>query len=158
MIRFLLVFILIAQYSQAQISVNPQTGAKKSFEEIIAENKGKVILIDYWASWCKPCRKEMPEMRALMKKYKDANITFVFISMDIEADEWKKAAEKEKIVNMPYSYMSWDIKKTDLSRLIKVSSIPRYVIFNKDGNLVNADAPRPSEKELETELEKYLKM
>jgi len=152
MTRFLLVLFLLSQYSQAQ------TTAKKSFEEIIAENRGKVVLIDYWASWCKPCRKEMPEMRALIKKYKEADITFVFVSMDIEADKWKKAAEKERIGDMPYSYMAWDIKKTDLSRSIKVPSIPHYAIFDKNGNLVNADAPRPSEKELEAELEKYLKM
>lgn len=146
----LLIFILFFQYSQAQ------TNVKKTFDELIAENKGKVILIDYWASWCKPCRKEMPAMKKLMESYKDADVAFVFISMDIEAEKWQSASKKEGLADITHNYMTNDIIKTELSRSLKISAIPRYVIFDRNGNLVNADAPHPRDKEMKEELDKYL--
>ncbi|MXN91892.1 redoxin family protein [Flavobacterium sp. Sd200] len=150
LIRLLLILALIPNLSFAQ------TTTKKTLDEIVAQNKGKVVVLDYWASWCKPCLKEMPAMHSLMKKYQNSEITFVFISLDIDIEKWKKASDKEGIENSTYSYMSSDIIKTDLSRSLYLSSIPRYVIFDKNGNLANANAPRPSTKELEVEIDKYL--
>jgi len=145
-----LLFAVLLQLPQQQYAT------KTSIDEIIAQNKGKIIVIDYWASWCKPCRKEMPAMKSLMKKYKNSDIAFVFISMDIDQEKWKEAAEKEGIAEEPYSYMSFQIKKTDLSKTLKGSSIPNYVIFDKNGTMVNADAPRPTSKKLQAEIDKYL--
>lgn len=144
-----LLFAVLLQLPQQQYAT------KITIDEIIAQNKGKVVVIDHWASWCKPCRKEMPAMKSLMKKYKDSDITFVFISMDNVEDKWKEASEKEGIASEPYSYMSYQIKKTELSKTIKVPSIPNYVIFDKNGILVNNNAPRPGKK-LQAEIDKYL--
>lgn len=145
----ILLFTVLLQQPEKQYAT------KISIDEIVAQNKGKVIVIDHWASWCKPCRKEMPAMKSLMKKYKNSDIAFVFISMDNMEDKWKEAAVKEGIAEEPYSYMSFQIKKTELAKSMKGSSIPNYVIFDKNGNMVNANAPRPGKK-LQAEIDKYL--
>jgi thiol-disulfide isomerase/thioredoxin len=127
----------------------------QSLESIVKENEGKVVLVDFWASWCKPCRKEMKHVAKLHEKYKD--VVFVYISMDIEKDKWEAAAEKEGIKDEKYSYMSATIRKSPNLPPLNVTAIPRYILFDKEGKLVNMDAPRPSDgKKLAKEIEKYL--
>lgn len=134
-----------------------QSQEKVTLDQIVAENKGKVILVDYWASWCKPCRKEMPDVHKLHEYFKGKDVVFVYLSMDIETDKWEEAAKKEGITNEQYSYMSTGFSRTELSKSLKVQAIPRYVIFDKNGALVNPEAARPSEgKKLRNEIEKYL--
>ena len=133
---------------------------KKSFDEIIKENKGKVIFVDFWASWCNPCRKEMKYSLELQEKYKD--VVFIYLSIDLDENKWKKAVKKEHLEGYNYNFMTINFKKTSDFKIssqfdISVKSIPRYMIFNKEGVLINNDAPRPSEGEkLKKELEKYL--
>ena len=57
---------------------------EKSLEMIVNENKGKVIYVDYWASWCKPCRKEMRLIPKIRNMYKDKEIIYIYISLDLE--------------------------------------------------------------------------
>lgn len=132
---------------------------KTTLDTIVAQNKGKVIVIDYWASWCKPCRKEMPDVHKLHEYFKDKEVVFVYLSMDIEEDKWKEAAKKEGIADARYSYMTTGFTRTELSRSLNVKAIPRYVIFDKNGTLANPEAPRPSDgKKLKLEIEKYLNL
>lgn len=127
----------------------------QSLESIVKENEGKVVLVDFWASWCKPCRQEMKHVAKLHEKYKD--VVFVYISLDIDKDKWQDAAGKEGIADTRYSFMSYLLQKSPNLPPLNVSAIPRYLLFDKKGNLVNADAPRPSDgKKLEKEIEKFL--
>lgn len=59
--------------------------------------KDKNVLIDFWASWCIPCRKEIPHIKELYQKYKDAGIEIVFISLDYSKSDWQKAVKEEKL-------------------------------------------------------------
>ena len=126
-----------------------------SIDQIIKENKGKVIYVDFWASWCAPCRKEIPKSLKLHKKYGD-KVIFVYLSIEFEEDNWKNASNNESIVNEKYNLMTTGFKKSILLKDIKFSSIPHYLIFDKNGNLVNSDAPRPSDKKRLAELNKYI--
>lgn len=129
--------------------------AAQSIESIVKENEGKVVLVDFWASWCKPCRQEMKHVAKLHEKYKD--VVFVNISLDMEKDKWEDAAEKEGIKEEKFSYMSNTLKKSPNLPPLNVNTIPRYLLFDKEGKLVNMDAPRPSDgKKLEKEIERYL--
>lgn len=129
----------------------------KSLEQIVEENKGKVIYVDYWASWCKPCRKEMKHLPQIHSVYKNKGVVFVYLSLDLEFSKWKKASIKEGIDNEKYNLMTSKMVKTTKYDLSNIKSIPHYLIFDKKGNLVNNNAPRPSEKEkLYSELDKYL--
>lgn len=131
---------------------------KIKLEDVIAQNKGKVVVVDFWASWCAPCRKEIPSVKKIVKHYKDSDVVFVFISMDIEKDKWQEAAAKEGIADLSTSYMVGSFQKSDLTKLLNINSIPRYVVFDNEGKLAIAEAPRPSDgKKLRNEIDTYLK-
>ena len=126
-----------------------------SFDTFVAENKGKVILVDFWASWCGPCRQELKKLPKFKRKFEDKDVVYVYISMDIEEDKWKKAIEEEGLSNDTH-FLGKSIKESKVLKGQSVRAIPRYMIINKKGELVNADAPRYG-KDLAKEIEKYLK-
>jgi thiol-disulfide isomerase/thioredoxin len=123
-------------------------GKKYSLEDF----KGKVIYIDFWASWCVPCRAETPKLKALYAKYKnDDRIAFISIAVTDEIGGWEKALEQDK----PDWIQLFD-KNGIVNDSYDVNSIPRFVIIDKQGKIVNLNAPRPGdvEKLLVQEMEK----
>ncbi|PUV25670.1 TlpA family protein disulfide reductase [Sphingobacterium athyrii] len=96
----------------------------------VADLKGKVVFINFWATWCGPCRAEMPSINVLYDKFKD-NPNIVFLIVEIEGDKEKAAAfVKNEKLTLPISYPNSDIPKEWLSE-----SIPSTVILGKDGKL-----------------------
>ncbi len=102
-----------------------------------------------------PCREEFPHERALMKKY--PNISFVFVSVDKSNAAWQKVSkEYPDILNNDNSYLLLKSTQDEILQKINISSIPRFVLFNKNGEIIDVNAPRPSTKEIEILIEKYL--
>jgi thiol-disulfide isomerase/thioredoxin len=120
----------------------------------LTDLKGKVVVVDVWATWCGPCRGETPFMRKLAADMKDKDVAFVSMSVDNikDHDKWKKMLVDEQ--------MTWIQlyagDKNDFSKYYKINTIPRFIVFDKAGKIVNVDAPRPSDPELKTLLEKTL--
>lgn len=141
---------------------NSYSQEKTTFDEIIDENKGKLIYVDFWASWCKPCRKEMKDMPKLHKYYENKDVIFVYLSIDLDEKKWIQISNKEGISDKKYNLLTVKMKKTDDFKLskkfdFKINAIPRYMLFDKNGELVNSNAPRPSEKkELINLMDNYL--
>lgn len=132
------------------------TSKQESLDQIIAENKGKVVFIDFWASWCGPCREEMKKLPKFKKKFEGKDIVYVYISMDDNEAAWKKACTAEGISNERYNLMSSQLQRgSEALKGQSINAIPRYMIFNKKGELANGNAPRYG-KDLEKELNKYL--
>jgi len=124
-------------------------------DSIIQKYKGRLVLVDFWASWCMPCRQEFPYERELIKKY--PNVAFVFISTDKKNGDWQKASkEYPDLLNKDNSYLLLKSEKDDVLQKINISAIPRYVLFSKQGEIIDANAPRPSSKDLEDLINKYL--
>ena len=109
--------------------------------------KGKNVYIDVWATWCGPCKAEIPHLKTLEKDYHGKNIEFVSISVDEPKDEQKwrdMIADKELKGIQLMSDNGWDTGFVD-NYLIK--GIPRFILLDAEGNIVSADAPRPSSDE-----------
>lgn len=96
--------------------------------------KGKVVLVDFWASWCGPCREEMPNLVKLYDAYKNKGLEIVGVSLDQKEDAWKKGI---KDMGMKWPQMS-DLKYWDnyAARLYAVSSIPHTLLLDKDGTII----------------------
>ena len=103
----------------------------------LSELKGRVVVLDFWASWCPDCRKEAPAVVELYKKYSDKGVAFVGVSMDTNVEAWRAACEKYGI---KYPQVS-ELKKfhdTDISKAYGVKWIPSIVVIGKDGKVALA--------------------
>lgn len=117
--------------------------------------KGKVVLVDVWATWCGPCRGELPHLQKLEDELKDKNIAFISMSTDVEKDKekWKNMiAEKQ----MGGIQLFTNGPNNVFSEYYKVNTIPRFLVFDQEGKIVSSDAPRPSEPALKDLLLKTL--
>jgi thiol-disulfide isomerase/thioredoxin len=127
-------------------------GSEKTFQDVIGEFKGKVVYVDFWASWCPPCRNEMPFSKQLREQFKDnKDVVFLYIDADRTDETRKNAVEKkeawknaiEKMEMQGYHWYPSDVQKDDITNKYHFSGIPRYMLVDKTGVVVNKDASRP---------------
>lgn len=99
--------------------------------------KGKYVLIDFWASWCGPCRAENPNVLAAYNKYKDKNFTVLGVSLDEDGAKWKKAIADD---GMPWTQVS-DLKgwKNEVSTYYGIQGIPSTLLVDPDGKIIAKD-------------------
>jgi len=96
--------------------------------------KGKVVLVDFWASWCGPCRQSMPDMVKIYQKYKNKGFEIVGISLDGKKDDWEKATKDLNITWPQFSNLKgWD---EDCAVAYGVDAIPHTVLIDKDGKII----------------------
>jgi thiol-disulfide isomerase/thioredoxin len=110
--------------------------------------KGKYVYVDVWATWCGPCKKEIPSLKEVEKKYHGKNIEFVSISVDkaSDHDKWKKMVEEKELKGIQlFSDKDWG---SDFVQGYSIKGIPRFILIDPNGNIVSSNAPRPSESRL----------
>jgi thiol-disulfide isomerase/thioredoxin len=108
----------------------------------LSDFAGKVIYIDVWATWCGPCKREIPHLKTLEAEYHGKNIEFISISTDRDLNAWKNYITKESMTGLQLHQS--DNPEESMSYLYKVNSIPRFILIDQKGNIVSSDAPRPS--------------
>lgn len=124
------------------------------FSEVIG--KGKVVYLDIWATWCGPCCAEIPHMEKLAEHYKgNPKIEILSISIDENLNKWKKKLEADKPIWK--QFVTPDGLNSGLCKEYQISGIPRFMLFDKDGKIIDLNAPRPSDKEIISYLDKQLK-
>ena len=123
-------------------------GNPMKLSDIIAKNK--YTLIDFWASWCGPCRREMPNVVAAYKEYNKKGFGIVGVSLDSDAEAWKKAI---KDMDMTWDHMS-DVKgwQCEGAALYGVNSIPATVLVAQDGTIIARNLRGEAIKEKLAEL------
>lgn len=128
-------------------------GGKTTLESL----KGKYVYIDVWATWCGPCRAEIPFLKEIEAKYHGKNIEFVSISADVQKDydKWKNFVTEKQLGGIQlYADKNWE---SDFLKAFGISSIPRFILIDPNGIVVDADAARPSSPKLKEQLDKLLK-
>jgi thiol-disulfide isomerase/thioredoxin len=109
------------------------TSLKSEIDSIISVNKGKVIYMDCWATWCGPCMAEMPNSKSLMEEYKFKDIAFVFICLDSEEKNWKSVISKYSLAGQ-HIFLSKK-QSNDFREIFGINGIPHYILFNKKGDI-----------------------
>lgn len=127
----------------------------------LADLKGKYVYIDLWATWCGPCKKEIPSLKKVEAEYHDKNIEFVSISLDngrgykadtkeaaaiLSKEGWKKMVSEKELTGVQLFADNGFL--STFAQEFKVNSIPRFILLDTEGNVVTADAPRPSSPKL----------
>lgn len=154
-IILLLLFTATISYAQPKVGqASPEIAIKDVNGKVqkLSNLKGRVVLIDFWASWCGPCRKTMPGLVSLYKQYKSKGFEIYGISIDDNKADWKKAIADDKItwlqVNEPGGWngvtaTAW-----------KLEQIPASFLLDKNGKVIAVD---PTTQEIQSRLKKVLK-
>jgi peroxiredoxin len=141
---FLLLFILITVYSNAQPKVGQFApdialpGITGKIEKL-SDLRGKLVLIDFWASWCAPCRLANPELVRLYNTFKSQGFEIYGVSIDEDKMAWKKAVAKDKITWMQVNNIKgWE---GPIAEIWKIEQIPTSYLVDKKGMIIGVDLP-----------------
>lgn len=118
----------------------------------MSDFKGKVVLIDVWSSWCAPCIALFPYLEKLEKEIDHPDLVVLGVSLDEEKEDWEGVLKNKNVGGIQlfaggYKEFGWKYA---------VKRIPKYMVFDREGNIVTVDAPRPSSPALKTLLEETL--
>jgi thiol-disulfide isomerase/thioredoxin len=119
----------------------------------LSDLKGKLVYIDIWATWCLPCIKEIPSLAKMEELFKDRDIQFVSICTE-DKEERRKETIKEK--NLGGLQLFAPTEETSFFKDYSVRGIPRFILIDKNGKIIDANAKRPSDPALQEEIEKHL--
>ncbi len=114
-------------------------GIKPDGKELkLADLKGKVVLIDFWASWCGPCRRENPNVVNLYNQYQKDGFTVMSVSLDTDKTKWESAISADNLIwpNHISDLKGW---QSDIAKLYQVSGIPFTVLIDKEGKIISTN-------------------
>ncbi|SHL59306.1 TlpA family protein disulfide reductase [Myroides odoratimimus] len=123
-----------------------------SLTDIVKENKGQVIVIDFWASWCGPCLQMMPYSKVLKEVLEQEPVVFVYISIDSDKRAWATAYNKIGLPIGRHNVLAMNYPEHSFYEELNLTEIPRYILYNKEGKLVNSKAAYPNSDVLREEI------
>ena len=120
----------------------------------LSDYKGKVVVVDVWATWCGPCRAELPHLKKLERAMEGKDVVFIGVSVDEKKnyEKWKKFLVDEQLPGVQLFADGW----SKITKDYKITGIPRFMVFAKDGTIVESRAPRPSDPSLQKMIEREL--
>ncbi len=127
-----------------QLLLKKVNGSNLTFHELIQENKGKWLYIDFWASWCAPCIRLLPASNELKLKLQGQNIEFINIAYNDNIEDWKNFIAK-KAMQKSDNYFAVNSNTSNVIEDLKINTVPHYLIYNPKGELVHEYANWPGE-------------
>lgn len=136
-----------------QDKVESVAGEELLIDQVITTYKGKIVVLDLWATWCGDCITGMPKLQEL--KSNNPDVEFVYFSMDKTPEAWKKGIEKYAIEGNHY-YMgnNW---KSDFSTSIDLNWIPRYIILDQEGKIAKYYSVKADDPEVQATINRLRK-
>ncbi|MGR6502502.1 TlpA disulfide reductase family protein [Shewanella sp. Koi 1] len=131
--KLLLLLSLLSLGAQAAPSLEHQVFDANNQSVSLTEFKGKVVYVDFWASWCGPCRKSFPWMNAMAQKYREQGLAVVAINLDTD-----KALADEFLQQVPATFTVRFNPEGDVARSFDLLGMPSSFMFNRQGELVKS--------------------
>lgn len=132
-----LIFISLSLYSVSQATPSehsqPKYNAQVEFEKMMQLHQGKIVYLDFWASWCVPCRKSFPWMNTMQAKHAKAGLIVLSINLDTQADLAAKF-----LVQHPADFTVIYDPKGDLAHKFQLKGMPSSFLFNRQGQITSA--------------------
>lgn len=137
-----------------QQKVEDEDGKSITIQQILDQHKGKVLVIDFWAGWCRDCLKALPKAKELEENNK--NIDFVFLSLDRSKEGFDKSLERFEMKDKEnYWFASgW---KNDFNNYVDLNWIPRYMVIDQKSGIAKYYAISPEDPEIQITIDKLLK-
>lgn len=150
------IMLKVTANDKGQTAVDFKFPDRSGKEISLSDFKGKVVYIDIWATWCGPCKEQIPYLKTLEKEYHGKDVVFLGVSTDNQKDyeKWLKFIDDNELKGI--QLFAGD-KKDDITKPYRVTGIPRFILVGKDGKLISADAPRPFSPEIRLALDAALK-
>lgn len=122
-------------------------GDTLSLKQVLAANQNKVKVIDFWASWCKPCVEEIQKVKSFKQDLSNTNdVNWIFISIDHDVESWKSMSNKlQEFGLLENQYRIVNRKESDILNILDINMIPRYIIISKTDKIISEKAPKPSD-------------
>lgn len=114
---------------------------------------GSVVYVDVWAAWCGPCKAEMPYLIELEEEYHGKKIEFLGVNVDENPDKWTAMVDDKGLQGLHVTTGGWQVQ---FMKDYAINGIPRFMIFDSEGKVVDLDAPRPSSDEIRPLLNSLL--
>lgn len=114
--------------------------------------KGDLVYVDVWATWCGPCKAEIPSLQKLESDYHGKDITFMSVSVDTDKEAWQKMVAEKELGGVQLWADGW----SKITKDYAIFGIPRFMLFDSEGNVISTNAPRPSSDEIRELLEANL--
>ncbi|WP_316841268.1 TlpA disulfide reductase family protein [Pedobacter gandavensis] len=120
----------------------------------LTDFKGKVVVVDVWATWCAPCKQQIPYLKKMEEKFKGQDVVFMSVSVDYEKDKqkWLDMLKDLNLHGIQLFASGW----SKITKDYGIATLPRFMVFDKKGNVVSVDAPRPSDPKLTEMVENEL--
>ena len=146
-------FILLVFSSM--FSLTSQADTLSDFEAQLAQYKGKVVYVDFWASWCVPCRKSFPWMNDMQKQYSNKDFTVLSVNLDAQ-----QSLAKEFLTEVEANFPVFYDAKGKVAKAFKLKGMPSSFIVNKAGEIVSAHVGFTESKKVkyQAEIEALLKV
>ena len=114
--------------------------------------KGDLVYVDVWATWCGPCKAEIPSLQKLETDYHGKDIAFMSVSLDTDKEAWEKMVAEKELGGVQLWADGW----SKITKDYAIFGIPRFMLFDNEGNVISTNAPRPSSDEIRELLEANL--
>ena len=129
-------------------------GKSVSFSEL----SDKIIYVDFWGTWCKPCVASCPDLNKLVARYREqSQVVFVLINLDDRVETWKQFVENKKIAGNHWKATGKN-GDSKIRELFLVSGLPRYMLFGQGGKLISASAPSPGKPQVIEMIDKAIEL
>ncbi|REJ69461.1 MAG: TlpA family protein disulfide reductase [Planctomycetota bacterium] len=140
--------------SDQEVAIELTTGGMAELQQIVDDSQGKVVLVDFWATWCSPCRKQFPHTVELHEQYADDGLVVVSVSMDDSEDPEIREQVLGFLTKMGAGFSNLISRHGDSQQAFEefdISALPHYVLFDRDGKRHDLTSPDPA-KPVTTEI------